>query len=456
MFAKKLRLFYGETDFPKGVRNLKIEKILFVAPNPNRGPGKYKPLFPPLALMQLAALTPPDIKVEIADESVRAINFDEPTGLVGISVSMSAVRPRAIEIAREFCSRRVPVVFGGVDPTFAFEECAQESDYVFRGEAEGGWVDFLKLLCEDKAPKIFRAKPMPDLFLSPLPVRGLLRPQDYAFFNTVQTGRGCPHNCEFCSVWAFSGRKLRFRSIGNVIEEIKTLPPGVIVFVDDNIIADFERSLELFRALKPLGRRWFAQADTSFLERPDLVELAAKSGCVVLFIGFESFAPESLKLVNKSFNDVARYRELVGLLHRYGIGIIPAMIFGFDSDTQESFRKTERALDRMKADAPQFSVLTPLPGTVFYRKMQNRLLTDDLSRYDGTKAVFQPAKMSAETLETGVTMTYHRYYRPTSIVRRLVMDPWFWRHPLRRLRLLGCLLGKFAPRIWNWVKLNKL
>lgn len=434
---------------------MKIEKILLIAPNANGRQGNYKPLFPPLGLMQIAALTPRHINVEIVDESVQAIDFTYPADLVGISVSMSAVRPRALEIARKFRLRGVPVVLGGVDPTFAFEECAVGANYVFRGEAEGGWVTFLNLFEKGEASPIFRAEPLPDLSRSPMPARQLLNPDHYAFFNSVQSARGCPNNCDFCSVWLFSGREMRYRPLDNVLKEIEGLPNGIVIFTDDNIIADFDRAKDLFTGLKKLRRRWFAQSDMTLLSRPDLVRLAAESGCVALFVGFESFNPESLRLARKSVNDVTRYRELIKLLHHDGIAIIPAMIFGFDSDKLTSLGETARELHLMKADAPQFSVLTPLPGTQFFRQMKNRLICDDLILYDGIHTVFQPAQMSADALETGVRKLYSSYYRPRRIIWRLISDPLFWRHPFKRLRILQCLFGQFAPRIWRWVKRNR-
>ena len=439
---------------------MKIERILLILPNyQGSGPGEYRPLFPPLALTQLAALTPPNIKVEIIDELVRPINFGDPANLVGISLTMSAARPRAIQIAQEFRHRGVPVVFGGVDPTFAFQECAPHTDYIFRGEAEGGWREFIEKLQHDEAPQVFRAKPWPDLTLAPAPRRDLLNPKDYVFFNIVQTGRGCSHSCDFCSVWVFSGHKMRFRSILKVICEIKSLPRGVIILADDNIVADYNHARNLFLSLRPLKRSWFAQADTTLLDHPDLVELAAESGCVVFFIGLESFNPESLVEADKSFNEIGRYEELVKLLHRHGIGIIPAMMFGYDADTTDYFRQCERELHRVKADAPQFTVLTPLPGTkLFYRMRKEGKLIEgkDLSCYDGTQAVFRPAQMTPEELENGVKELYARYYRLRMIIWRLVSDIWFWRHPIRRLRLLGLLFGQFAPRIWDWVKRYRL
>ena len=433
----------------------RIERILLVTTDPNGpGPHRYKPLFPPLALMQLAALTPSNYEVTIVDESVEAINFDFPADLVGITVTMSAVRPRANTIAARFRARGIPVVYGGVDPTFCPQECLQHADYVFRGEAEGGWGRFLASLQEKTMLRVFTADRFPSLENIPSPRRDGLNPKDYAYFNILQSARGCPNNCDFCSVWIFSGQKIRLQPIAQTLREIEGLPPGPLVFANDNIVADFDYAQELFRALVAVGRPWFAQADMTLLDRPDLAALAAKSGCAVLFIGFESFNPASLELANKTINKVARYQEMVRLLHRSGIAIIPAMIFGFDTDTPKEFARVLRELNRLKADAPQFSVLTPLPGTKLYRRWQRegRIQRTDLNLYDGTHAVFEPAQMTATELEDGVRELYHRYYRPRSIIWRLISDPWFWCHPFRRLNFFRLLFGHFVPRIWGWVE----
>ncbi len=447
----------------KGVRTLKnkrLERILLVTADPGGpGPHQYKPFFPPLALMQIAALTPPRYQVTIVDESVSPINFDLPVDLVGITVTMSAVRPRANAIAARFQERGIPIVYGGVDPTFCPQECLKQANYVFRGEAEGGWSRFLTSLEDGVAPAIFTAEHSPSLANIPSPKREGLNPRDYAYFNILQTARGCPNSCDFCSVWMFSGQQVRFRPIGPTLDEIRGLPPGPLVFANDNIVADFDYAEELFRALIPVRRPWFAQADMTLLKRPDLARLAAKSGCAVLFVGFESFNPASIELAGKAINKVEQYREMVRLLHRSGIAIIPAMIFGFDSDTPAEFRRAFRELNRLKADAPQFTVLTPLPGTKLYRRWQRegRIRKLDPSLYDGTHAVFEPAQMTPEELEEGVRNLYHRYYWILNMIWRLITDPWFWRHPLRRLNFFRLLFGHFVPRIWGWVKrLRKL
>lgn len=441
-----------EVDFSERGRTLKIRRILLIAPNPNGGPGRYKPLFPPLSLMQLQALTPQDIQVKILDESVRPIDFYNPADLVGVSITMSAVRPRANQIAREFHKKGIPVVYGGVDATFAPAE-ELEADYIFKGEAEGGWQKFLEDLRHDGAFRIYEAQPSPDLKDAPMPDRGELDPSDYLYFNTVQTARGCPRNCKFCSVTRFNGHQMRYRPIEKVVKEIKALRPGEIIFTDDNIASNFDRAEELFRALIPLKRRWFAQLDVTILKRPDLVALAAKSGCVIVFIGFESFNQESLKLAHKPINRIEKYPEIVKLFHRHGISIIPAMIFGFDTDGPDYFKACARELSRLKADAPQFSVLTPLPGTPFHFEMAqaNRLIDENLAHFDGTRTVFEPKQISPEALERGVKQIYRYYYNPGRILWRLFSDPWFWRHPGRRLYIVGSLLGKFAPRIWSWL-----
>lgn len=434
---------------------MKIRRILLVLPNyQGAKPGKYKPLFPPLALMQLAALTPPEIEIKVVDESIKPIDFELPTDLVGISVTMSASRPRADVIAAGFQKSGVPVVYGGVDATFN-KTGEEHADYIFKYEAEAGWQEFLDQLRNSHPDKIFiPQEKFSDITDIPAPKRDSFSPRDYTFFNIVQTARGCPNCCDFCSVWLFSGRKMRFRAIPRVIEEIKSLPAGEIIFADDNIISDFDRAEELFKALRPLKRTWFAQADTTLIERPDLVKLASQSGCNVLFVGLESFNQESLGSVNKGFNKSQRYQELVKLLHCHGITIIPAMIFGLDPDKFSTLLETEKKLNDLKADAPQFSVLTPLPGTKLYQQMykQGRITNNDLSCYDGTRVVFQTKEIEPVALEQGIRELYRRYYRPGAILWRLITDPWFWRHPGRRLKPFFSLLKHFAPRIKNWAK----
>lgn len=432
--------------------------ILLVVPNPQGpGPGRFPPLFPSLAAMQVAALTPERYKVLIVDESVNWVGTHFPAALVGITATMTAVRPRAIELAKEFQKNGTPVVFGGVDPSFAPNEYL-EYGHVFAGEAEGGWADFLDLFDKGTAPRVFRVLPHPSLADIPDPRRDLLDLRVYPFRNPVQTGRGCPNSCDFCSVWCFSGRNLRYRPIGHVIRDVSNCPAGPIEFVDDNILSDFDRTEELFQAMLPLHRIFFAQADTSLLQRPDLAFLGAKSGWRISFTGFESFNPASIREANKSsVNKIEDYQELIKLYHRAGISVIPSNILGFDTDDENEADRCFRELNRLKADAPQFSVLTPLPGTKLDRRMQRegRIVRQDPGLLDGLHAVYEPRKRTIEELEGDVQNLYRRWYRARGILWRLISDPWFWRHPFRRLNTLRILAQPFLPRIWSWVKRSR-
>lgn len=422
-------------------------RVLLVAPAWRRCLWEdAKPLFPPLNLATVAALTPSGIDVRIIDESIEPIDFAAEVDLVGIT-SMTALAPRAYAIADAFRARGVPVVMGGMHPSAVPEEALEHADSVVIGEAEGQWPRLVEDFQAGRMQRIYRGKQRYPLAGLPQPRRDLWDPARYLVPNTVQTTRGCPFACSFCAVSQFFGRTFRHRPVEEVVREVASLPGGPVGFVDDNIIASAAYARKLFRALIPLNIRWFSQGSLNLADDEELLDLAARSGCVGMFIGLESLTQANLECLGKRVNRVERFRGAIEKIHRFGIAVEGAFIFGLDNDDAGIFKRTVDFARRCRLEAAQFSILTPLPGTPLFRELkeQGRIMNKDWSRYNFANVVYRPVSMPAERLQEGFRWAWRKFYSYPSILSRIG-----WR--LRKNRtILWALNLNFRRRVYRYV-----
>jgi len=380
--------------------------------------------FARLSLTTIAALTPPEIEVAITDENVEEIDFNEDADLVGLTaMTMHAIR--AYEIADRFRARGITVVMGGLHASSLPHEAKEHVDAVVIGEAEGVWAQLLDDFQEGRLQPFYQSQSFCSLKSQPHPRLNLLKKQHYWTINCVQATRGCPFSCDFCSVAQFFGDTYRYRPVDDVIAEVKQLPPGYFTFVDDNIMGRPAYAKELFQKLAPLKRVWTSQGSLTMAKDTELLRLAAASGCYALFVGIESLTQDNLAAMNKSINNVARYEEAIRIIHDHGIMIVGSFIFGFDHDDDSVFERTVRFCERNKIDLPIFFILTPVPGTRLYKKMEEegRILHRDWSRYNGSNVVFKPKLLSEETLFNGYSWAFQECYSYRSIARRILMPP---------------------------------
>jgi radical SAM superfamily enzyme YgiQ (UPF0313 family) len=399
-----------------------------------------------LSLLSVAADTPAEHSVQIIDEQFDDIPWDADIDLVGIT-SMTALALRAYEIADAFRARGVPVVMGGMHPTFCSEEALQHADAVVAGDAEGIWRQVVEDAQRGVMQGVYKAAPRPfEGFKSP--PYNLLKLGRYSTY-PVQATRGCPHKCAFCSVSAFNKGIHKRRPVDEVISDITKIPSRKFIFVDDNLTADADYARELFEAMIPLKKLWITQSTLDIAEDEALVKLASRAGCVGLFIGLETFSERNLDHVNKSFNKVEKYSEAIGVLHRNGIGIETGMVFGFDGDDKEVFQRTLKLLDQLEIDLIQTSIFTPLPGTPQMEAMQHRIIDRDWANYDFHHVVFKPQGMNAAELQAGHDWITREFYRPRRIAQRLA------RHALRRngmksLPFAAAINGAYYGRVRRW------
>jgi radical SAM superfamily enzyme YgiQ (UPF0313 family) len=420
--------------------------MLLIAPAWHRSIMKDHVQFPPLGLAAVAGATPPWAEVSILDENVEPVDFDFPADLVGLT-AMTCQAPRAYEIAAEFRRRGVPTVMGGPHASLLPEEACRHVDSVVIGEAEEIWPEVVADAKAGTLAPVYRAKRLADLSKLPKPRRDLLRRSAYGIFNTVQTTRGCPFDCDFCSVTTMFARSYRSRPVEDVVAEIEGMAAGarrkrdrLFFLVDDNIVAAPPYAKQLFRALIPLKIQWFSQGTiTTFAKDDELLRLARKSGCIALFIGLESISAGNLTSINKSFNRLSEYESSISRIHRHGIGVLGSFIYGLEHDTEGTFDDTVAWAQRNALEGANFSVLTPYPGTRLARRLAERGLINSTDWRDyhalSNRVVFTHGCLSEEQLLRGTAESWIRYYSVGSLAGR------FLRSPRSFLRILPVLLA---------------
>lgn len=374
-----------------------------------------------LNLPILAAHADDRFSLSILDENVQEIDFSAVhADLVGISL-MTSTALRGYEIADGFRHRGIKVVLGGMHVFFLQEEALAHADSIVIGEAEYAWNDLLDDFLAGRMKASYRAAKLHDLKGLPRPRLDLLKPGAYTFHNIVETSRGCPNKCNYCAVTEFWGSRFRFRPVEEVIDEIKSLPSGNLLFIDDNMFGQSSRSKELFQAMISLKRRWVGQGDLRLARDPELLDLASRSGCKWIFMGFETTSVENLRSLGKAkLNNAPEYRQSISTIHSAGIKILGSFMFGLDNDGPEVFARTVDFCIENQLEGANFYILTPLPGTKLFDDMkeQNRIEHFDWSRYDANHVVINPAKMSQKDLVEGYIRSYRAFYSINSIIRR--------------------------------------
>jgi radical SAM superfamily enzyme YgiQ (UPF0313 family) len=427
-----------------------MPKIVFIEPRPSN-----LHIFSQYPLPRLGPLLLGTIMrdrgwdVELFVEEVRPIDAAalRDADIVAIS-TITATAPRAYAIADRARALGKTVLMGGPHVTFLAEEALGHADFVLRGEAEATLPDFLEAWRSggdlSVVPGLSRREKGQPVHNSPAPLVGDLDTLPYPDFSLlrsgpprvggrriipVQTSRGCPFHCSFCSVTGMFGKAYRFRSTDHILGELRRYDSrrNVVFFYDDNFTADRKRAKALCAAMirEKFKFRWTTQVRADVARDPELVDIMKRAGCHTVFIGFESVNPKTLVGMRKA-QTVADLDRAVLVLRRRGIHIHGMFVFGFDQDDWSTVRTTVRWAKNARLTSTQFLILTPLPGSDFYEKVEaeNRICFKDWSLYDAHHAVFRPARFSLYGLQQAQILGHKKFYSLKEQVRKLIRGRW--------------------------------
>ena len=412
-------------------------------------PIKYS-LFPPLGLATLAGYLEADDDVVIQDEHVEPLDLSDEPELVAIQVYITSAH-RAYALADHYRKKGAHVALGGLHVTSLPDEAARHADTVFLGPAEDTWPAFLADFRAGRPAARYSSRVRSLENLPPVR-RDLIRRHLYLVPNSVVVSRGCPHHCDFCYKDAFfrGGRCFYTRPVDHALAEIEGLPGRHLFFLDDHLFGNEPFARALFEGMRGMRRVWQAAGTVQAVLRPGLLEQAAACGLRSLFIGFETLNPRNLQAQHKTQNLGRDYEAAIRRLHDLGVMINGSFVFGMDEDDESVFSRTVEWAVEQGIETSTFHILTPYPGTALHGRMvaQGRITTDNWDLYDTRHAVFRPARMSAEALETGYWQAYRDFYRWSSIFR----GAWAKEHWMERLRHVAYAGGwkKLEP-VWSTV-----
>ncbi len=385
---------------------------------------------PPLGLGIVAALTPANWDVEILDENFTTFEYQD-ADLVGFTALTSAVN-RAYEIAALYRQKGIKTVIGGIHVSMLPEEALDYVDAVVVGEAESAWPQLIEDFEQGDLKSTYKGELLP-LDHTPWPRRDLFHP-GYLYAN-IQTTRGCPMQCDFCSVHVFNGNCYRQRPVEDVLDELETIPQERLFIIDDNIIgynrASAERGLALFKGMVERGikKDWICQASMNIAQHEDVLHYAAESGCRMILIGIESEKIDQLEETNKKMNlkiGVENYSKVFDTIHKHGISVLGAFIYGLDTDSLQDLENRTTYTIETNIDAIQATIVTPLPGTSLFNRLarENRLIyTDfptDWEHYHFLDVVFEPKLMKPDELKEAMHKNWARMWDLKTLQKKML------------------------------------
>jgi radical SAM superfamily enzyme YgiQ (UPF0313 family) len=450
-----------------------VTRITFVATRKNLDPTErelyemdllcrglgFKRAFLDLGIQTVMACTPAGVNVDLVDEYMDPIDYDVKTDLIALSAKTSCVS-YAYEVARRFRAKGKRVVLGGIHASLRPEEALEHVDCVVTGEAETVWPHVVRDLENGKLKERYDAVGFPPMGEIPTPAWGRSKPDGY-LFHQIQTTRGCPFRCRFCSVPDISGQDFRFKPVERVIEELRSLPRGKgpiasgkpLYIVDDNFISRVRYTKDLLRAMIPLKQAgqipsWSAETTLNVANDEEMLDLFRDAGCSTLIIGFESVTEASLAAMDKPVNFCLTYQEAVDRIHARGMTIIGNFIVGFDTDTLGVFSQTLDFIQKTGILYPFFSILTPMPGTKLFDeyKASGRLDHEKWHLFDTRHVVFEPANMTREELMDGYIWLYEQAYGADNLYERIERN-WKRRKSGSNLLEKAFIAARLAPEM---------
>jgi radical SAM superfamily enzyme YgiQ (UPF0313 family) len=359
--------------------------------------------------------------VRIFNESVLAERIDPFSISADVfcisSLTTSSVRAKALatQIKRIYPASRI--IIGGIHASLLPSDFEEVADCIVQGEAEKNIIDIIEGKCTPLSGKIVQGQAIDDVEQLPFINYGLIQGLDSMDIIPIMTSRGCPFDCNFCTVTKIFGRRFRMQSPQRIIAEVKHaltfFKTRIIFFYDDNFTANQRRIDELCDLIisEDLDISWNAQVRQDIANNPGLLRKMAKAGCRIVFIGFESINDATLKAMHKS--QTRKDIEVsIHVIQQAGINIHGMFIFGDDNDTVEILRQTVSFAISQHIDTAQFMILTPFPGTPVYDKFvaEKRLFHQRWEYYNGMFAVFQPKTMTASRLQKEMVAAHRMFY----------------------------------------------
>ncbi|NMB41505.1 MAG: B12-binding domain-containing radical SAM protein [Firmicutes bacterium] len=422
-----------------------MKKIILIEPKTKKGHVYSTTRMPRLGLPLLGTqLKEAGYDVSIHVNQSEALPWPKllEADLVGISTTTSTSH-EAYRIAGYLHSQNVPIIIGGIHATFLPEEALQYADYVVRGEADLTFLSLIRSLDEGKSPEDIPGisywqngeavhNPLPEDWIDveqlPMPDLTLLDHYNQMRSIPIMTSRGCPYNCIFCSVAPMFGRSYRSRSKEKILQELSLYKGKSIFFCDDNFTANPKHTKQVLQEMLDRNiklKSWGAQMRVESAKDEEFLELMRRTGGDIAYVGLESINPLTLQSYNKKQN-VDDIRKCIRKFHEYGIRIHGMFVFGSDQDTVDTIQETVDFALEMRIDSVQFMILTPLPGTPLFEKLESegRLLTKDWELYDGHHVVFQPAQMSAEELQKETIKAFRRFYTIRNAFQNFFLTGW--------------------------------
>ena len=400
---------------------MKVKMILPAlteAKSPFWRPIKYS-LFPPLGLATLAAYLDEKDEITLQDEHVESLDlYDEPD-LVVIQVYITSAH-RAYQIADHYRAKGAYICLGGLHVTSLPEEAQAHADTIFIGPGEDIWPVFLQDF-RAKQPKKKYVSSIRTLAELPFPRRNLIKRHLYLVPNSIVVSRGCPHVCDFCYKEAFfeGGKSFYTLTVDRALEEIQSLPGSHLYFLDDHLFGNPHFASALFDGMIGMNRLWQAAGTVQSVLKSGLLEKAVASGLRSLFVGFETLSPTNLRQQHKYQNLNRDYSAAIQRLHDLGVMVNASFVFGMDDDDESVFDRTVAWAIQQGIETATFHILTPYPGTVLYKRVQadGRIITSNWDLYDTRHTVFQPKRLTPDSLEAGYWRAYREFYRWKNIVR---------------------------------------
>jgi len=393
----------------------------------------------PLNLIMVSTLVGELFDVTFIDERIGDTVPKDLSGYDVVAITSRTLNAsKAYAIGDAALAQGKTVILGGVHPTMLHGEAREHCTSVVYGEIESVWPELATDVILGNMKDIYRAETLQSMTSMRRPdfnhALSSKYAKKYSSLIPILATKGCPVGCNFCTTPTIYGKSHRMREIELVLDEMRYHQERVgkknvsFSFMDDNISFKPKFFTDLLEEMANIGVRWNANISMNFLHKPEIAELAGRSGCDLMSIGFESLNPETLKSVHKGSNRLGNYETVVSNLHKNGVAIQGYFMFGFDNDSEESFQLTYDFIMDNQIEFPVFSLVTPFPGTPYFDEMKSRVRHLDWDKYDTYHYMFEPTNMSGEKLLENFVKLQREVYKGRAIMKRMKGKPlnWVW------------------------------